>query len=313
MKRLLSLYFYRLLREKGFWIVFGLIGFAGLITGFAVGEVDAYARGQGYANTMSITQVALMGINLPFSASVLSLLGMAFGNGYALNQSFNLGFVALLIIPFFIGKEWRYRTIRNQILCGENRTKIFLSALVSALTIALSCFIVYEICLWAMAACFGAPVFLDAQVKGDPDISAHFALSFFLALWLYLVMSAVACSWSFIIANSWGALGLLYATFIVLNILTLLTEGICDFNHNYVYQLLEWFPPYQFDRAMSYLVDQTYQFVQETDTEGQIYFSPEIVTGRAGILALKTILGGLILGGGMSYLGILAFQKKDLK
>jgi hypothetical protein len=315
MKRLLSLYFYRLVREKGFWIIFGLIGLAGLITGFAVGELNAYVRGNGSGATeaMSISQVALLGLNLPFSSSIGAVFGFSGNGGFALNQYFNLGFVALIVIPFFIGKEWRYRTIRNQILCGEDRTKIFLSALVSALAIALACFAVFEACLWFVAGCFGAPVFLQAQVKADPNISAHFALSFFLALWLYLVMSAVACSWNFIISNSWGALALFYVTFLVINVLTMITEGICDLNHHYVYQLLEWLPSYQFDHAMTYFVDRTYRFVQQTTSSGDVYFATEYVDGRAGLLALKTILGGLILGGGMSYLGILAFKKKDLK
>jgi hypothetical protein len=68
MKRLLSLYFYRLVREKGFWIIFGLIGLAGLITGFAVGELNAYVRGNGSGATeaMSISQVAPLGPQFAF-------------------------------------------------------------------------------------------------------------------------------------------------------------------------------------------------------------------------------------------------------
>jgi hypothetical protein len=128
-------------------------------------------------------------------------------------------------------------------------------------------------------------------------------------LLIYLTFTVVACAWCFIIPNSWGAVGLLYATFELINVVAVIVFAIGTVNFNSYYRLQEWFSPYQLSMYSSYIADRYYDF-KFTENNG---WSFVIGNGRGGMLALKTVVTSLLLMGGMGYLGGLAFSKRDLK
>ena len=64
-------------------------------------------------------------------------------------------------------------------------------------------------------------------------------------LLIYISLAVLACAWSFIIPNSWGAFGLLYATFEVAALIGIIVYGLGYFNANSYYQLREWLVSYQ--------------------------------------------------------------------
>lgn len=302
--RLLKMYFYRLVHEKAFWIVFGIISTIGIITALILGETDAASRGKGYGDVFSLTQFAIMGTNFGMYSTYQTK-----GSQDGINTPILLGFIAVIVVSFFIGREWHNRTFRNQILSGFSRGKIFGASVIVSLAIALANLAAFELFFWLLGLALGVPVFLpNATIPGFSNTGAAFAIAFFMCLLIYLVFAVIACSWAFIIPNSWGALGLLYATIAFFSLLSLIVLFIESANRDTYYQFSEWLLPYQYS-AFSLL---SFDDAVKIDLSSG-YYQTVLVSGRAGALIAKTVISCLVLGGGMGFLGFLSFTKRDLK
>ena len=128
-------------------------------------------------------------------------------------------------------------------------------------------------------------------------------------LLIFLAFAVVACAWCFIIPNSWGAVGLLYATLELINIVSTIVYAVGTVNFNSYYLFQEWLLPYQLSMYSNYIADRYYDFTF-SQTSGWSFI---VGNGRGGLLAMKTVLASLLLLGGMGYLGALSFTKRDLK
>lgn len=312
-----KMYLYRLYHTKMIYVIGGLLILGALITVIVMAESNAqslktykenYGTENGFVPFFSLSMAALWCFGVPASSSAGS-------SGSSTN--FPLGFLVLLTICFYIGKDWQNRTFRNQILAGHSRWEMYLAAQLTSLLIAFGGIVIWETVLWGLGSALRIPAFLPRQfnvvVAGKEvsyDLTKVFCLSFFMELLMFLSTAVVACSWAFIIPNSWGALGLLYATFALLNI----TSGILYlagyFNGNSYFFIQEFLLSYQYGRFSSYAPDIYMQYVYNRNSGVWVATN---FNGRSWILMGETIATSLIFIGGMGYLGGLAFQKKDLK
>lgn len=331
---LLKMYFYRLLHSKMVYVIYGIVVLVAIIAVIVLFENNAQQaklateNGTTYTPVASLSQIALWCFSVPLLSATASniILEAKLTSVFsmAVTAYFPIGFLALFVIAFFVGKDWRNRTFRNQILAGHSRLEIYLCAQIVSLVIALGLVAVWELTLWAFGSAMRVPAFLEGQfnytlsdgTKVVSNTTGVFVLSFFMCLILYIVTSVLACSWCFIIPNSWGAIGLLYATFQLFNLVSVIVYAAASINYNTYYLFQEWLMPYQMGLYSNYFSDLYGQY-RYVNSSGSSYSSSgwrlEIYNGRAGLLALKTVVSSLVLMGGMGYLGGLAFMKRDLK
>lgn len=327
---LLKMYFYRLYHSKIVYIVYGVVALIAIIAIVVLFETNAQVKknaaetGGTYAPVASISQLALWCFSIPLtslsSATLIAQASLSTVVTMVVTTYFPVGFLALLVIAFFVGKDWRNRTFRNQILAGHSRLEIYLCAQIITLIISLGLVAVWELTLWVFGLAFQLPAFLEGQfnytlsdgTKVFSNTTGVFVLCFFLCLLIYIAFSVVACAWTFIIPNSWGAVGLIYATFQLLNLVAIIVYAASQMNSNSYYQLQEWLIPYQLSLFTSYFPDIGGQYVYSSN-QGYNGWHLTVFNGRAGMLSLKTAITSLIMMGGMGYLGGLAFAKRDLK
>ena len=323
---LFKMYLYRLAHTPMVYVIYGLVVFGAVIVVIAMAELNAQAariateNGTTYTPYAALSEAALWCFGVPstsLSAATVGGMTSALSTGAALYTQF--GFLLLLTIAFFVGKDWKNRTFRNQILAGHGRISIYLTAQVTAILISLGGIVLWQLILWGLGSLLRIPAFLDDQfvietVQGTAsyDPAANFCLSFFMDLLIFLALTVIACAWAFIIPNSWGALGLLYATFVLFNLIATILYGVSQFNLDTYYQLQEWLFPYQFGIYSNYHGDLAAKFKHYT-SNGSGYWRQVIYPGRTVALALKTTATALLGIGGMGYLGGLSFVKRDLK
>jgi hypothetical protein len=324
MNRIIKSYLYRLIREKAFWIIMGLVSFAALLFAIItkVANSEVYKNG-GTTAIMSTTMFALMGTSLP-TLDIAANLGFSSSASVSSVFSFPIGFISLLVISFFIGREWQNRTFRNQILAGHGRLSIYLSAIVVSLIIAIANLLAFEITLWLFGLLLQNPVFTPTQFANVSEFydsntgttTIHgltggplFAVCFFMSMFLYLVGALIAVSWSFIIPNSWGSLGVFYGMLEGLLLVNLILFLALNLNYIDSYPFTEWLFSNQVSKFQSMGLDSAFKFTTN-EYGGHV---TETVYGRTLPLVIKTLVSGSILGGGMAVLGGLSFVKRDLK
>lgn len=107
--------------------------------------------GAGFALMTSILYMALN--NLVESVSEMQSV---FSAKTTLAESFaplsNFGLALPIFICIIINKDFSYGTIRNKIICGYSRTKIYLSILISTATLVLSCILGYTIISFGLSS-----------------------------------------------------------------------------------------------------------------------------------------------------------------
>jgi hypothetical protein len=275
---LFKMYLYRLAHTPMVYVIYGLVVFGAVIVVIAMAELNAQAariateNGTTYTPYAALSEAGLWCFGVPstsLSAATVGGMTSALSTGAALYTQF--GFLLLLTIAFFVGKDWKNRTFRNQILAGHGRISIYLTAQVTAILISLGGIVLWQLILWGLGSLLRIPAFLDDQfvietVQGTAsyDPAANFCLSFFMDLLIFLALTVIACAWAFIIPNSWGALGLLYATFVLFNLIATILYGVSQFNLDTYYQLQEWLFPYQFGMYSNYHGDLAAQFKHYT-------------------------------------------------
>jgi hypothetical protein len=314
-----KMYLYRLYHTKFLYILSGILFLVAVIVVIFMAEgnaqilknyIEARGSSDGFTPSFSLSQAALWCFSVPTGS-------LDVGSSSIFSVNVNVGFVVLILIVFYVGKDWQNRTFRNQILAGHGRWEIYLAAQLTSLLVALGLVSLWESVIWGLGSALQVPAFIpgqfdiriDASTTIAYDVTKVFTISFFMELLLFLSFTVITCAWCFIIPNSWGSLGLLYGTFFVITMLGYILSGVEAFNNQSYYFVQEFLFPYQVTRFSSFSPDiyTTYEFIEN---EGWNVITH---TGRTGILCLVTGFTSLFWIGGMGYLGGLAFQKKDLK
>jgi len=322
---LLKMYLFRLYHSKMIYIVYAIVALIAIIACAILFELNAQdykhaieaGQAANYSPSHVIADLALWCFSIPLSSPAPAMIDSNQLLNLGITLYFPLGFIALFIIAFFVGKDWRNRTFRNQLLAGHSRLEIYFAAQITSLIIALALVVVWELTVWVAGLAFQLPAFRAGQfdyvltngAKYFGNAPAAFTLSFFMDLLIFLAFAVVACAWCFIIPNSWGAVGLLYATLELINIVSTIVYAVGTVNFNSYYLFQEWLLPYQLSMYSNYIADRYYDFTF-SQTSGWSFI---VGNGRGGLLAMKTVLASLLLLGGMGYLGALSFTKRDLK
>ena len=315
MKRLLKLYFYRLLHEKAFWIIFGILGLAGIVTGWVVGS--AYVRSldsHSYSlfDTYGLGYYTVMGLSFNFSASSLATIVNG-GIPAIVGAYLQLGFWGLIVITLFVGREWKEKTFRNQILAGQSRLSIYLSSLIVCLVIAVANLLVFEALMLVTGSLFGTPFFTANELSHTANLVGKFAISITLLFLIYLMMACAATSWSYIIPNSWGALGLFYASCLALLISVIVVDDFAQSHLLPLYLLENFLPGYQAAKLMVFDYDTAVTSYVDVGGGQYVYYQAVSTAGHAVPFILTTIFSNLLYAAGMTFLGCLSFIKRDLK
>ena len=72
-------------------------------------------------------------------------------------------------------------------------------------------------------------------------------------LLIYISLAVLACAWAFIIPNSWGAFGLLYATIEAASLFAAVLYVLGEFNGNSYFQVQEWLMSYQLGQYNAFM------------------------------------------------------------
>lgn len=223
----------------------------------------------------------------------LSMLGMIldvktmFFSAFSLTN--NLGLIAPIFILIIIGKDFTYGTIRNKIIKGHSRTSIFLSLFIVSASII-------SLIMFSYAAVNGLltlALFSDLVGEVTSKAVGYFVLSLFLELLVLLSIAAFLSLLATCMKNS-GVAIVFYAAAILgsLAIYTVLSMAAMFISQESVVELIN---------TLSLFF---------------VFSHPSIIgvgTSYETKDLILIILSNLLCIGGFNGLGILVFNKKDLK
>jgi hypothetical protein len=328
---LLKMYFYRLTHDKIAYAILIIIFAMALIAVLFGWDQNEQAKRTAQLNgtevqyQFSLSMIALSCFSTPnqivSTLFMVNLVSVTDGFQSLIQSVFNtilpIGFISLIYISSFFGREWHNRTLRNQILSGHSRFQIYLASFVATLLWCLAGTIIWQIVVWGLGGALQVPAFLKGQFYSDAygtnySYPGIMAISFFMEMLIYVTFAMIALSWVYIIGNSWGALGLFAATIFAFDVFFSIIFGIGRNHNNTYFQFMECLLPYQNAAFLNYDVDIAAKYVVQTSEYGNS-FTLKAEYGRALPLILKTVFSSIILVGGFGGLGYLAFYKKDLK
>ena len=171
MGNLLKLQFYRVIRDKAMIIQAAItlgISFIYVALYFLIGKMMSDPSLGESSSTVFI-----------FSTSSLILLSFQ-------QTSVPLLMVGVMCVTY-IAKEVRFGTIRNQVVSGYSKRKIFFADTIFISIIALSIIIVYQLLTIVEASIFGFPFFLEGQEIG------YFFLTYAMGWIVSIVYIAFVC------------------------------------------------------------------------------------------------------------------------
>jgi hypothetical protein len=263
-------------------------------------------------DTYGLGSYVAMGLSFSFSLSSLSSI-VSVGVPGLVAAWLQLGFWGLIVITLFIGREWKERTFRNQILAGQSRLSIYFSSLIVCLVIALANLLVFETLMLVTGSLFGVPFFTARQLADTVNLGSKFAVSITLLFVIYLMMACAATSWSYIIPNSWGSLGVFYASCLALLFSVFIVDDIATRNHTSLYLLENFLPGYQSAKLMAFDYDNAITSYKDMGGQGYVYYMPQTTAGHATPFILTTVFSNLFYAAAMTFLGCFSFLKRDLK
>lgn len=182
-----------------------------------------------YSRTRLLYIVALINLALSLLTILITyfvidelLLGGLGQKGYdyfltALNPSSNGGLLIGIVVSAVVAQEFAYGTIRNKIIVGHRRFHVYLSLLLSTLTVAMILFIINMLTLGLLATFF----FGYGRAWNAEECLRLLAL-FGLGSMIYLFFALMAFLFGTIIRNQGGAIiGYIFGVFFLSLTLTL--------------------------------------------------------------------------------------------
>jgi|GEM_PF-2814470 hypothetical protein len=277
MSDLLKMYFFRLFKDKVFWICLGLgVGIAFLETivyGIAVNMTKNSANDIGNVLVISTQSFsALSFTNLP------ALFGPA-------------------ICFFFLTREFHDGTIRNMILSGKKRVDIYLSAVIVAFVICYLNVLVDEAFIWSFGSLFGLSSGLsDAAAVG------RFLSSMGIFFVISLMYVSVAVSLCFLVPNAFGSFGIFIGFTLGLALL-----------YSLISLVLPLLVTNNIMSSGAYQVIQESMTTYQTTYLEEYFIAPSIDATRFVWVSLWASGEAVIIGGSFLFFGGWRFNKSDLK
>lgn len=299
MNRLLKLQFFRVVRDKQAIIILSVaLGYA-LVCSILFGLVfkNPYGTEFVYSNT-----------SLILSLSVFSPTNGIF-----------LMFPIAIIVFFF--REANYGTMRNQIVSGYSKGKIFFADALFIGIIGISFFLVCQLMTFGITSLLGMPPFLadDSTALSFAEAAADFGkywepfLVKLLGAWMTTLLELVILAVSILVFKNIPlpllfsvilAIVGFYAVFVILIIVT--TTSMTSDKLDNARKIMEFFPSYQ-RLASSDFLGMTNLF-RNFSSDGTNHLFP---MGLPFIL--KTVFVNLGLGSGLLVGGYFVFKNTDMK
>jgi len=229
---------------------------------------------------------------LGFSAKGVFAGALAPGN--------NMGLILPVLVAIILCKDFSHGTVRNKIICGKTRNQIFLSTFITCSIVICSLIIISAlISLFLGLALFdyAAPVYNPVTYEYDkvPFNASEFGYlmaTIGLALLVYLFISAYV---SFLCVSMKNA-GLAVVMYVASAFLTTMVGSVCE-----IASLAE------FDNQ---LLSDAMEFINGIN----LFYAP-LGTGTTyeGDTLAYLLCSGVVFTVGYTLLGMLAFNKKDIK
>lgn len=259
MNNLLKANFYKLLKDKSTYILAGVSVIISLVA-IVIYKVAG--------------SVAVDGIVVSDLANGKTL----FLSGIQLGQ--NAGMLLPLGVAMFIGKEFSQNTIRNKVVIGYSKTKIYLANLIMSVTISAILYLVYELVVFAV----GIPMF----GWGETFVFGEFMRQLINSLLILITLSAVITMISMLSRNLTAAI---LISMLGVVMVSAILSGV------YMIPMA--------DGAKSVM-----EVIMKTTFLGQ---SALIATENSVSFMIWVIVSSIIVTAGVTVLGCRLFEKLDLK
>lgn len=211
-----------------------------------------------------------------------------FFTSFALGSNF--GFVLPILLAIVICKDFSYGTIRNKIICGKSRTKIFLSMFLASTIVSCALMLLH-----ALLTLGASLLFFSYQSEPiTSDTIGYALLSIVFALLIYVFVSAIVCFLSVSMKNA----GVTTIVYIGVNFLFSIVGAVVAVAAAFVDQTDE-------------LLVKAFEIVQKAN----LFTTTHIGTGLTyEFIDVICVLAPVVLGtAGCIFFGITIFNKKDLK
>lgn len=279
MTKLLKCDLLRVIKDRLFWVVCILAAVFALITPLLYAAIysgiDAVADGS--SDVLELMGLGMDGKTIFFSAFSLSN---------------NFGLIVPVLLAIILCKDFSYGTVRNKIICGCSRVKIFASMYLTC-----AVFLVGTVLLNALASLGVGLIFFPYSSQGFGAEAGYFFASLGLELLVLLFVSALVC-FLCVWAKNAGLAVVLYAAAVL--VFTMVTSILM------VGELALGFAP------ENEILPKVFEFVRNVNVFG---YSTVIGTGTeySPKTALWCVLSPSVGTAALLGLGALVFGKKDIK
>lgn len=202
----------------------------------------------------------------------------------------NFGFILPILLALVLCKDFGYGTVRNKIICGKSRVKIFLSMFFSGTIVMCGTILLHALLTLGIALCFFP---YQAEVF-TMDSFGYMMLSLLFSLLIYVFISAFVC----FLSVSMKSAELAVIIYVAANLFFNIVGGIIS-AATMIGSLFPNFPTKLFE-----ILQRINLFNASYIGQGTTYTHTDVLC-----LLIATFTGiGLSL-----FLGITVFRKKDIK
>lgn len=225
------------------------------------------------------TSMEIMDLSGQFTSSNLSLSG--------LSLSSDVGFIIPIFLAILLSREFSYGTIRNKVVGGHKKYQIYLSSLLTSIIFVLAVELVYFLINFGISSCF----FKFAVGEVTSKVIGVFIGSIFLDLFIYVTVVSVLQMLVYSFKKVAIPLAIYFAVVFLSSILVVgvFAPDESKLAYKIVYFLMKIFPSIQVSTIAGFGESTTFKEVWPILLSNTIYI------------------------GGFTGLGIMIFNKSDLK
>lgn len=202
----------------------------------------------------------------------------------------NFGFILPILLALVLCKDFGYGTVRNKIICGKSRVKIFLSMFFSGTIVMCGMILLHALLTLGIALCF----FPYQEEAFTADSFGYMMLSLLFSLLIYVFISAFVCFLSVSMKNA----ELAVIIYVAANLFFKISGGIVS-----VAALI--------GPAFTNFPSELFEILQRINLFNASYIGQGTTYTHTDVLCL---LIAAFTGIGLClFLGITVFRKKDIK
>ena len=211
-----------------------------------------------------------------------------FFSSFALGSNF--GFILPILLAIVLCKDFSHGTVRNKIICGKSRTKIFLSMFFAGSIVMCALMLLHALLTLGISLCF----FSYQPEPFTSETLLYILISVLLSLLIYIFVSAIVCFLSVSMKNS----GIAVILYVGINFLFSIVGAVVSVAAMFL-DPLDKFLVKVFD-----ILQKANVFTAAYIGMGTSYELLDVICALA-----PTVIGATVC----IFLGISIFRKKDIK